>query len=140
MNELLEAESQDEGEVRRNEAIDMYLQGLKVSNICRAVGRSRGWFYQTLKRYQQGGRAALKSKFRAPQVVHNRTKKDVEATIVRIRETITSGQDPELRYANIGADSIAAELKRLKFKPPHRATINRILSRHNLVSTSATEE
>ena len=133
MNELLEAESQDEGEVRRNEAIDMYLQGLKVSNICRAVGRSRGWFYQTLKRYQQGGRAALKSKFRAPQVVHNRTKKDVEATIVRIRETITSGQDPELRYANIGADSIAAELKRLKFKPPHRATINRILSRHNLV-------
>jgi len=133
MNELLEAESQDEGEVRRNDAIDMYLQGLKASDICRAVGRSRGWFYQTLKRYQQGGRAGLKSKSRAPKVVHNRTKKDMEATIVRIRETITNGQDPELRYANIGADSIAAELKRLKLKPPHRATINRILSRYDLV-------
>ncbi len=32
MNESLKAESQDEGEVRRNEAIDMYLQGLKVSD------------------------------------------------------------------------------------------------------------
>ncbi len=133
MNELLEAESQEEGEVRRNEAIDMYLQGLKVSDICRAVGRSRSWFYQTLKRYQQGGRSELKSKSRAPKAVHNRTKKDMEAAIVRIRETITNGQDPELRYANIGADSIAAELKRLKLKPPHRATINRILSRHDLV-------
>ena len=87
MNELRKAEGQDEGEVWRNEAIDMYLQGLKVSDICRAVGRSRSWFYQTLKRYQQGGRAELKSKSRAPKVVHNRTKKDVEATIVRIRQT-----------------------------------------------------
>ncbi|MCB0194184.1 MAG: helix-turn-helix domain-containing protein, partial [Anaerolineae bacterium] len=68
MNEMRKADSQDEGEVRRNEAIDMYLQGLKVSDICRAVGRSRGWFYQTLKRYQQGGRTGLKSKSRAPKV------------------------------------------------------------------------
>ena len=117
MNELFKAGSQDEGEVRRNEAIDMYLQGLKVSDICRAVGRSRGWFYQTLRRFQQGSRAELNSKSRALKVVHNRTKKDVGATIVRIRQTITNGQDPELHYANIGADSITAELKRLKLKP-----------------------
>ena len=94
MNELFKAGSQDEGEVRRNEAIDMYLQGLKVSDICRAVGRSRGWFYQTLKRYQQEGRAGLRSKSRAPHRVHNRTDRAVEATIIRLRQTITEGQDP----------------------------------------------
>ena len=75
MKELVQAEDQDDGEASRNEAIDMYLQGLKVSDICRALGRSRSWFYETLKRYQQRGRAGLKSKSRAPHVVHNRTKK-----------------------------------------------------------------
>ena len=133
MNELPENAGQDEGELWRNEAIDLYLQGLKPTSICRVLGRSRTWFYQTLKRYQQGGRAELETKSRAPHLVHNRTKKDVEAAIVRIRQTIANGQDPELRYANIGADSIALELKRLKMTPPHRATINRVLGRHNLV-------
>jgi transposase InsO family protein len=57
----------------------------------------------------------------------------MEATIVRIRETITQGQDPALRYANIGADSIASELRRLNPAVPHRATISRILARRELV-------
>jgi transposase InsO family protein len=38
-----------------------------------------------------------------------------------------------LRYANIGADALAPELKRAEIKPPSRATINRILQRHQLV-------
>lgn len=133
MNELRQAEGQDEGEAVRQEAIDRHLRGQKVSDICRAIGRSRSWFYETLHRYQREGRAGLKSKSRSPHVVHNRTKDDMEATIVHIRQTITGGRDPELRYANIGADSIAFELKRLHLVPPHRATINRVLSRHNLV-------
>ena len=133
MNKLVQAEDPDDGEALRNEAIDLYLQGLTVADLCRSLERSRSWFYETLKRYQQSGRAGLKSRSRAPHIVHNRTKKEVEEAIVRIRQTITAGQDPELRYANMGADSLAFELKRLKLKPPHRATINRILSRHDLV-------
>lgn len=133
MNELIRAEGHADGEALRNEAIDLYLQGLHVTDICRALERSRSWFYETLQRYRQGGRAALKTKSRAPHVVHNRTPQTVEAAIVRIRQTITTGHDPELRYANIGAESIARELKRLNLKPPHRATINRILRRHDLL-------
>ncbi|HXV43718.1 MAG TPA: helix-turn-helix domain-containing protein [Anaerolineae bacterium] len=134
MNGLRQEEGrQDKGETVRHEAIDLYLHGLKPTEICRALGRSRSWFYQVLDRYRQGGRAGLQSQSRAPHVVHNRTKQEVEAAIVRIRQTIANGQDPELRYANLGADSIAAELKRLKLKPPHRATINRILGRYDLV-------
>ena len=57
----------------------------------------------------------------------------VEQAIVRIRETITTGSDPELRYANIGADTIATELKRAEVRVPSRSTINRVLKRHDLV-------
>ena len=52
---------------------------------------------------------------------------------MRLRQTITAGTDAELRYANCGADALADELKRVPIKPPHRATINRILKRRDLV-------
>ncbi|NOZ05584.1 MAG: transposase, partial [Chloroflexi bacterium] len=91
------------------------------------------WFYNTLRHYQQGGRAALSSRSRAPHTVHNRTPVEVEQAIIRIRETIMAGNDPELRYANYGADMIAAELKRTGFTPPGRTTINRILKKHDKV-------
>ena len=75
----------------------------------------------------------LRSRSRAPHHVHNRTPYHVEAAIVRLRKLILSGGDPELRYANIGADALAYELKRAGITPPSRATINRILKRRDLV-------
>jgi transposase InsO family protein len=125
--------SQDRNEMLRNEAIDRYIRGEKPSVICRALGRTRRWFYNTLNRYRQCGREGLRTRSRAPHVVHNRTPEDVESAIVRIRRTIQEGQDPDLRYANLGADAIALELKRAKITPPHRATICRILRRHDLI-------
>jgi len=122
-----------EQEIVRNRAIDMYLEGIGVSSICRTIKRSRSWFYKVLRRYQQHGRVGLGDRSRAAQVVHNRISKELELRIVHIRKTIVGGQDPELKYANIGADSIAAELRRLNIEPPHRATINRILQRYDLV-------
>ena len=133
MDEQELAEGQTDGEAIRNEAIDRYLQGQGISQICRELGRSRSWFHQVRKRYRQYGRPGLQEQSRAPHRVHNKTKPKVEAAIVRIRQAISDGQDPELRYANIGADSIAFELNRLDIKPPHRATINRILDRHHLL-------
>ena len=117
----------------REKAIDLFISGHKSGVICRQLKRSRTWFYNTLARYREGGREGLKSKSRAPKRVHNRTPEDVEAAIVRLRRVITSGEDPELRYANIGADTLAIELERAKITPPHRATIYRILKRYDLV-------
>jgi hypothetical protein len=117
----------------RHEAIDLYITGLKPMEIHRRLGRSRTWFYNTLKRYQVGGRPALASRSRAPHTVHNRTSVEVEQAIVRVRKTIMAGDDPELRYANLGADAIAVELKRARITPPSRPTINRILKRYDLV-------
>jgi transposase InsO family protein len=123
----------DSEEQRRNEAINLYIAGEKATDICRQLGRSRTWFYNTLKRYQLGGRAALASRSRAPGTVHNRTPMEVEQAIVRVRETIMAGDDPELRYANIGADTILVELERAGITPPSRSTINRVLKKRDLV-------
>ena len=123
----------DPEEQLRHEAIDLYIAGLRPTEISRQLERSRAWFYNTLQRYQLGGRQALASRSRAPHTVHNRTPLQVEQAIVRVRETIMAGDDPELRYANFGADAIAVELQRAGITPPSRATINRILQKHGLV-------
>jgi putative transposase len=121
-----------EGRLRET-AIDLYIGGHKPAAICRQLNRSRAWFYNTLARYREGGRQALASRSRAPRHIHNRTLEEVEAAVVRLRKTIVSGEDSELRYANIGADALAFELERAGIAPPGRATINRILQRHELV-------
>ncbi len=117
----------------REKAIDLYLGGEAISSLLQQVGRKRSWFYLTLKRYQSGGRSALASQSRRPKRSPRRTAPEVEAAIERTRKAITSGNDPILRYGNIGAEAIAAELQHTTVQPPSRATINRILRRRGLV-------
>jgi putative transposase len=128
----------EQEEAVRHRAMDLFIAGKKPSQICRELGRSRPWFYKTLDRYRAGGRAGLASRSRAPKRVHNRTPEAVEAATVRVRQTILSGDDVELRYVSMGADTIAAELKRAGIQPPHRRTINRILQRHHLIAPRTT--
>lgn len=116
----------------RAEAINRYLVGEKPTEICRGLKRSRTWFYKTLRRYQQGGRAGLNSRSRRPQHSVKQTDEKLEAAIVRIRKAITEGEDPALRYGNIGADTIASELETAGLAAPSIATINRILRKHGL--------
>ncbi len=123
----------DAAEQLRNRAIDLFIAGHKPSEICRQLGRSRTWLSDTLACYQVGGRAALVSRSRAPHATPNRIPSDVEAAIVRLRKVITSGEDPQLRYGNLGADALAVELERAGISPPSRATINRVLKRHALL-------
>ena len=108
----------DPGAAVREQAIDLFISGRTPTAICRQVKRSRTWFYKTLARYRRGGREGLGSQSRAPKRVHNRTAEDVEAAIVRLQRTITTGADPELRYANCGADALASELQRARITPP----------------------
>jgi len=116
----------------RETAINLFIQGRRPTDICRELNRSRTWFYNTLARYRKGGREGLRSQSRAPHHVHNRTPPDIEDAVVRLRKLILSGEDPKLRYANIGADALAYELGQADITPPSRATITRILKRNNL--------
>jgi len=125
--------NQEDVETLRNQAIDWYLQGKRPTEIARELGRSRKWFYETLKRFQQEGRAGLRAKSRQPHRKPRQTASEIEAAIVRIRKLIVSGEDPILRYGNYGAEAIAAELRRAGLEPPSHATIYRILHRHGLI-------
>jgi hypothetical protein len=133
MDKSVTTEPDDPVRALREAAIDRFIWGDKPATICDAVQRSRAWFYQTLQRYRREGRAGLHSRSRAPHHVHNRIPPDIEAAVVRVRQTILLGEDAALRYADIGADALAYELRRAGLIPPSRATINRILRRHNLV-------
>ncbi len=116
----------------REEAINRYIAGEKPSTICREIGRSRTWFYKALSRYQQSGREGLESQSRRPKRIAKQTDEAIEAAIVRVRQTITRGEDPVLRYGNIGAEMIASELEKAGLAPPSLSTINRILRKHGL--------
>lgn len=116
----------------REEAINRYIAGERPGAISQALGRSRGWFYKTLSRYRRGGRAGLVSQARVPHRIANRLDEWTETAIIRIRQSITGGQEPALRYSNIGAETISSELQRAGLKPPSLSTINRVLRRHGL--------
>jgi hypothetical protein len=134
MEEQTQSQADDPEAALREEAIVRFIQGHKPTHICRELNRSRTWFYNTLARYRQGGREELRSQSRTPKHVHNRIEPDVEAAIVRLRKLILSGTDPDLRYANIGAATLAYELERAGVKSPSRSTIYRVLKRHSLTS------
>ena len=73
MNQTEPLQSHDPEAQVREEAINRYLAGKKPSAICRELGRSRTWFYKALRRYRQGGRAALGSRSRRPHRIANQT-------------------------------------------------------------------
>jgi hypothetical protein len=133
MDEQSHCQTHDPAAALRERAIDLWIRGRKPTDICRQLGRSRTWFYNTLDRYRREGREGLRTRSRAPHHVHNRTPSEVEDAIVRLRKIILSGEDPELRYAGIGADTLAYELGQAGFTPPGRATINRVLRRRDLI-------
>ena len=76
------SQSNDPEAALRETAIDLFISGYKPVVICRRLKRSRIWFYNTLARYRESGRAGLRSKSRAPKRVHNRTPEDVETALV----------------------------------------------------------
>ena len=125
--------NQEDVEALRNRAIDLYLQGKRPTEIARELKRSRKWFYATLRRFQEEGRAGLREKSRQPHRKPRQIAPEIEAAVVRMRKLILSGEDPVLRYGNYGAEAIAAELRRAGIEPPSRATIYRMLHRHGLV-------
>lgn len=118
---------------RRIDAIRRYLQGEKISNICRDLGRSRRWFYHWLTRYDSGDPDWFRNRSRAPRQVPTKTPKEVERLVCEVRQRLVATQ-----YAQRGAFAIQWQLQQLGIRPlPHIWTINRILKRQGLVVKTA---
>lgn len=110
----------------RRTIIEIDLDGLNVSEFCRAHGISR-WFFYDLRRRVAADPDALEPRSRAPHHVANRTPDEVEDTIVALRKTLTdAGLDA-------GAASIASYLAASPMAVPSEGTIWRILTRRGFI-------
>ncbi|MDR1183053.1 MAG: helix-turn-helix domain-containing protein, partial [Bacteroidales bacterium] len=120
-------------EVLRQEAIRLYLQGESVQVIAAKLNHSRQWVYKWIARYEQNLQGAwYLNESNAPQKVTNRIDKSTENSILSIRNKLQNQP-----YSQKGAISIMYEMRNLGLEVPSLPTINRVLSRNNLISPSS---
>ena len=115
-----------ERRARRN-AMRLKLQGLSTREIAQRLHHSGGWVSKWWRRFDQAGRAGLKSQSRRPQHAPQRFAKHVRAVVVRVRRKLEQRKVGRL----IGARAIEREIRRERLLPKHerpsQATIKRIL-------------
>ncbi len=119
----------DAEEQVRKEAIYRHLMGESPSWICRQLRKSRKWFYKWFKRYRGGNPDWFKDQPKIAHHIANRTDEGTENLIVEVRNKLAN-----IKCAQIGANAIQWEIKKLGIEPPPIWTINRVLKRKGLVS------
>lgn len=117
---------------KRKEAINLWLNGNSIEQIVKSVDRSRQWVHKWINRYKVDPDSEwFCSHSTAPKTMRSKISTDVEQQIVHFRKAL-SGE----KYAQTGAISIQYEFFRLGIDPPQVWTINRVLSRNNLIHHS----
>ena len=111
----------------RLQAIDLYNQGEKVSEIARRIARSRQWVYTWINRYKEGNGHWNKSQSKAPHHPANKISQMMEDLVVETRIRLESSP-----YMESGAYAIWHDMADHGIRPPSVATINRILNAHGL--------
>src|SRR5882672_6556045 len=115
---------------QRQEAVNRYLQGEKVTTIARLMGKSRKWVHHWIRRYKKNPDAVswFEDQSKAPKKVNRILATETEHQILFIRNELTNE-----KMAQTGAISIQYECERRGIKPiPSVWTINRIIARHGL--------
>lgn len=108
----------------RLEAVRRRLAGESPEEIGRSLGRSRQWVAKWMSRYEAGGAGWAEGCKRGPKQVANRTSAELETQVLAVRERLAAN-----RWAQVGAEAIAWELRKLGVEPPPRRTSERILAR-----------
>jgi transposase InsO family protein len=104
------------------------LEQRRPSQLARHHGISRSWIYELLKRYDEGGYAALAPRSRKPLSSPSQASPEVEAIVVQLRqELIDDGHDG-------GSQTILHHLQGRVRTTPSAATIWRILKRQGLIT------
>jgi putative transposase len=113
-----------EAELRR-EAVRRRLAGESPVEIARTLGRTRQWVAKWVRRQESAGdeewaAGAKRGPARAP----SRTPAETEALVLAVRERLVANP-----WAQIGAEAVAWELRKLGVEPPPRRTLERIAAR-----------
>ena len=124
-----EDHSMDERE-RRVLAVGAYLAGAAPTEVARTVGRTVRWLLKWARRYREGRPDWAQDRSRAPHRMPGRSPTWVERLIVRVRRTLMTR--PRVQH---GAQAIRHVLAERGVTPlPRVGLINRVLTRHGLVS------
>lgn len=110
----------------RQQAIALYLQGWKKSEIAREVQRSRPWVDRWIGRYQPDApTVSLQDHSRAPRQMHWSYPERIKRMVLEIRRQRERGRRARYQYALIGAQAIHYELRVLHIAPlPSPRTIH----------------
>ena len=103
--------------------------GANVAELCRRFGVSRPCLYKWLRRFAEGGRAALEERSRRPQHSPGQLTPERAAALVELRK----------RHPCWGARKLLARLAQCGQKElPAASTAHRVLVRHGLIEDAAT--
>jgi transposase InsO family protein len=103
------------------------LERRSPTKLARDHGISRRWIHKLVRRFKEGGYAALEPRSRRPHSCSHQAGADVQAAVLRLRkELIDAGHDA-------GPETIAHHLIGSVSKLPSVATIWRILKRNGLI-------
>ena len=115
---------------QRQEAINRYLLGEKISKIAYSFNKSRKWVHHWINRFKQKIDAPdwYKDESKAPKNICIKTDAELGQQILLIRKELMNE-----KMAQIGAISIQYECERRGIKPiPDVWTINRLIAKHGL--------
>jgi len=112
-------------EQRRQRAIDRYLAGDPIEDICRELACSKSWLYKWRDRYRATDRSWSAERSRRPRTTPTKTPQRIAQVVVALRQTLVQhGKD-------YGAASIQQALAQQGLEPvPSQRTIYRILHRY----------
>lgn len=108
----------------RKEAVRRRLAGESPERIAHSLGRSRRWVAKWVGRHDPANADWATGRKRGPERAPHRTAAETEALVLAVRERLVANP-----WAQVGAEAIAWELKKLGAEPPPRRTIERILAR-----------
>src|SRR5260370_13006849 len=103
------------------------LEHRSPTRLAREHGISERWVFELLRRFKEGGYAALEPRSRRPKSCSHQVGTKVQELIVKLRAELTAdGHDA-------GAETIAHHLNGQVDKVPSAATVWRILKRKGLI-------
>ena len=108
----------------RTEAVRRRLAGEAPEEIARSLGRSRRWVSKWVGRHDPSSPGWAEGGKRGPKRAANRAPASLEAQVLAVRGRLAANP-----WAQIGAEAIAWELRKLGIEPPPPRTIEQIVAR-----------